>query len=73
VSQYRWRVSFTDDTPARDVIAQTAEGAKRTAVYGERVTGNPARKLRVLRVERLFEVGWRAQLELFGEGNTHVA
>jgi hypothetical protein len=73
MNQSRWRVYFTDGTPARDVIATTAEGARRAAVYGERVTGNPARKLRVLRAERLFEVGWRAQPQLFQEGPTDGA
>jgi hypothetical protein len=67
MTHYRWRVYFTDGTPPRDVIARTAKGARRTAIYAERVTGNPARKLAVLRVEQLWEVGWRAQSDLFPE------
>jgi hypothetical protein len=52
------------------VTAASAEGAKRTALYGERVAGNQARRLRVLSAERLWAVGWRTQRTLFEEGPT---
>jgi hypothetical protein len=53
-----------------DVTAASAKGAKRTALYAERVTGNRARGLRVLSAERLWAVGWRTQRTLFEEGPT---
>src|SRR5579871_5030061 len=62
---YRYRVFFTDGTPYREVTARTDDGARRTAVYAERVTGNKNRKLRVRSVHRLFAAGYRARAELF--------
>lgn len=57
--KFRWRVTFTDGTtPPRDVIAATEEGAKQTAVYAERVTGNKSRRLKAKSAEKLFAVGW---------------
>jgi hypothetical protein len=53
-----------------DGAAASAEGAKRTALYGERVTGNRARRRRALSAERLCAVGWRTQRTLFEEGPT---
>jgi hypothetical protein len=64
----RWRVFFTDGTPPRDVTATSAEAAKRTALYAERVTGNRTKRLRVLSAERLWAVGWQTQRTLFAEG-----
>jgi hypothetical protein len=46
------------------VTATSAEGARRTAVWAERLTGFKG-KVRVSSVERLWAVGWRAQPELF--------
>jgi hypothetical protein len=66
----RWRVFFTDGTPPRDVTATSAEGAKRTALYAERVTGNRNKVLRVLSAKRLWAVGWQTQRTLFEEGPT---
>ena len=53
-----------------DGAAASAEGAKRTALYAERVTGNRAKRPRVLSAERLWAVGWRTQRTLFEEGPT---
>ena len=52
------------------MTAASAGGAKRTARSGERVTGNRARRPRVLSAERLCAVGWRTQRTLFEEGPT---
>ena len=53
-----------------DGTAASAEGAKRTALDAERVTGNRAKRPRVLSAERLWAVGWRTQRTLFEEGPT---
>ena len=52
------------------MTAASAGGAKRTARSGERVTGNRAKRPRVLSAERLWAVGWRTQRTLFEEGPT---
>ena len=48
--------------------AASAEGAKRTALYAERVTGNRAKRLRVRSAERLWPVRWQTLPLLFDEG-----
>ena len=47
------------------MTATSAEGAKRTAVYGERVTGNKSKRLRDLSAERRWAVGRQTQRALF--------
>jgi hypothetical protein len=53
-----------------DVTAASAAGAKRTALYAERVTGNKSKRLRDLSAERRWAVGWQTQRTLFEEGPT---
>ena len=48
--------------------AASAEGAKRTALAAERVTGNRAKRLRVRSAERLWPVRWQTLPLLFDEG-----
>ncbi len=66
----RWRVYFADGTPSREVYAKTAEGAKRTALYAEKLIGRKKR-LWVSSVEFICEVGCNAQptLPLTKEGS----
>jgi hypothetical protein len=68
--QSRWRVYFAEGAQPRDVIVSSAEGAKRTALYAERVTGNRTKRLCVLSAERLWAVGWQTQRALFEEWPT---
>jgi hypothetical protein len=62
--RFRFRVYFCDGVPPRDVTATSTEGAKRTALWAERLIGRKGR-VWVSSVERLWAVGWRAQEELF--------
>lgn len=65
--QSRYRCHLSDGS-VRDVTASTEESAGRTALYAERVTGNKTRRLRVVRVERLWPIGRQSQRRLFEEG-----
>lgn len=40
------RVHFTDGTPPRRVTSQSINGAKKTAIRAERMTGNKSKQLR---------------------------
>jgi hypothetical protein len=53
-----------------EVTAASAEGAKRTALYAERVTGNKSKRLRDLSAERRWAVGRQTQRALLEEGPT---
>lgn len=63
--RHRFRVYFGDGVPSRDVTARDMTGAKRTALFAERVTLNPRRRLFIVSIEDLGPVGYQAQPSLF--------